>query len=80
MSASGSSGGGTLLSSATLRGFPDVNWRPISVGDLNTDGSLDILWHHRTHGQLAIWFMRGSTVLSSVVRPGIPDVNWYVVR
>jgi hypothetical protein len=48
----------------------------VTVGDFNEDGNLDILWHHRTLGQLSLWFMHADTLLSSSVLQGYPNVNW----
>jgi hypothetical protein len=43
-------------------------------------GNLDVLWHHRTRGQLALWFVRGDTLLSSELLQGLSGLSWYVVR
>jgi hypothetical protein len=46
-----------------------------SVGDLTKDGQMEILWQHRTSGQMAIWEMdclsrTESSLLSS------PSADW----
>jgi len=38
----------------------------------------DVLWHHATTGQVAIWVMNGTTI-SSVAGPGtVADLNWQI--
>jgi len=53
-------------------------------GDLNGDGKTDILWRHKTTGELAAWYMNGVNFISPVgiamVDPvweivGTPDLN-----
>ena len=46
--------------------------------DFNGDGRMDLLWHHRTNGNLAAWLMNGSELVSgtSLTPAQLPDVNW----
>ncbi len=54
---------------------------PRLPGDLNGDGHLDLLWHHRADGRLATWLMNGTTLLSgtSLTPSAVGDINWKVV-
>jgi hypothetical protein len=71
---------GTRLSELEIPGTTaDVNWYPVGTGDFDSDGNLDILRHHRTKGQIALWFLRGGSRVSEVVLPGPTDVNWQPV-
>ena len=46
--------------------------------DFNSDGFLDLLWHHAADGRLAAWMMNGGHLLSgTALEPGqLADVNW----
>jgi V8-like Glu-specific endopeptidase len=49
------------------------------TADFNKDGSLDVLWHHRSEDKTGIWYMRSGTLLSEQVIPGTSDVHWQPV-
>ncbi len=51
------------------------------VADFNGDGQPDLLWQHRTTGQLAVWYMDGVTRVggAALVPSPIADLNWQVV-
>jgi hypothetical protein len=38
---------------------PDINWKIRGTGDFNADGNTDLLWQHRTTGELYVWLMEG---------------------
>jgi hypothetical protein len=59
----------------------DTNWHIVGAADVNGDGKTDLFWHHRTHGDLALWYMDGITQVSGVsLTPAmVADVNWQVV-
>jgi choice-of-anchor B domain-containing protein len=71
-------GGGTFFNPPAL---PDLGWRAVAAAEFNGDGRSDILWHHATSGQVAVWFMNG-VVLSggTLTTPeGLPDPQWSLV-
>jgi alpha-tubulin suppressor-like RCC1 family protein len=51
----------------------------VGTGDYNGDGKSDILWRHRTNGELWVWLMDGATLVSSTyvmtVDPGYAVVG-----
>ena len=56
----------------------EVRWPNLDIVDFNGDGMSDVLWHHATTGQVAIWVMNGTTI-SSVAGPGaMGDLNWQI--
>lgn len=46
--------------------------------DLNNDGQLDLLWHHRTEGWVGAWRMDGSQMGDGTLLSWnrVPDTNW----
>ena len=56
----------------------DPNWKIVGSGDFNADGLVDIVWHHQTTGQVAVWHMNGPTRLEGIVIVGVSDTNWKV--
>jgi len=58
----------------------DTNWQIVGAGDANADGKPDLFWHHRTSGELAIWYMNGITQTAGVpINPPTVDPQWQVV-
>jgi hypothetical protein len=59
----------------------NTNWRVAGLGDVNGDGSPDIIWQEETAGDLVVWFMSGVTrtgyAYLSIPRP--TDPLWKVV-
>lgn len=58
---------------------PDINWKIAGTGDFNLDGQTDIVWHHATTGQNAVWYMTGSTYVSTGTIQTVADTNWEIV-
>ena len=58
----------------------DVNWRVVGSGDLNGDGTPDLVWQHVVDGWVAVWLMKGNVVVStpllSIER--VADPNWTI--
>jgi subtilisin family serine protease len=53
--------GGSIIGSSFFGVGPE--WRPAVYGDLNNDGTTDVVWRSAT--TVAIWFMNGTTVQAS---------------
>jgi hypothetical protein len=66
---------GDLLSPGQVA---DLNWKIVGAGDVDRDGSPDLVWHHAVTGHVAVWFMRGRQMLrGDMISPaGVPDTNW----
>jgi hypothetical protein len=75
------SGGSLSSSNFTNPNSPyDVDWDIVDTGDFDRDGRADLLWQHRSTGQIAIWFMNYLDMLwPTFTSPSIPDPwNWQV--
>ncbi len=59
----------------------DTNWKLRANGDFNGDGRPDLIWHHRTTGEVAVWLMNGlARTAGLLLSPGqVPDTGWQVV-
>jgi hypothetical protein len=55
---------------------------PVDVGiphDLNGDGKADLIWHHATTGDVAVWLMNGPAVLAASLITQVRDLGWQIV-
>ena len=59
---------------------PDLHWAIVGSGDVNQDGSPDLIWHHGGSGNVAVWFMNGRQLLrgEGISPGGVADTNWQV--
>jgi uncharacterized delta-60 repeat protein len=55
--------GTSIISSSNIFSdqYLDLNWKIISAGDFNKDGSDDLLWRNTATGINQVWFMNGTT-------------------
>jgi hypothetical protein len=58
-------------------GVVPITWEIKGVGDLDANGTADILWRHATTGEIAIWLMNGMAVWASSSCGVVPTV-WKV--
>jgi hypothetical protein len=75
---------GTTLVSGTFTtpsSLPDVRWKMVGVSDFNADHHPDIVWHHRTSGEIVLWYMNGAALVNGTFTtpPSLPDTSWRVV-
>jgi phosphatidylserine/phosphatidylglycerophosphate/cardiolipin synthase-like enzyme len=58
----------------------DLNWKIVGIGDLNADAHPDLVWQHRTTGQVSTWLMNGTKMLEGrLLTPGIvADLDWRI--
>jgi hypothetical protein len=68
---------GTLLGPGQVA---DLNWTIAGTADFDGNGSRDLLWHHRSNGSLAVWFMSATAMTgAAAVGPGqVADLSWQV--
>ena len=59
-------------------GIVPSDWRMEAAGDVDGDGRADLLWRHRTRGELRAWFMDGATRRATrVLHEGVPT-EWEI--
>jgi hypothetical protein len=66
---------GQLITQSPLA---DTQWRIVATGDLDRDGSTDLIWQH-ANGAVAVWYMNGATVRAGELITQLSDVHWRVV-
>jgi hypothetical protein len=63
----------------------DLDWEIRAVGDLNGDWKPDLVWQHRTSGQLAAWFLDGHTCIGTTPLTALggvtaeSDLDWKIM-
>ena len=64
----------------SMSGVSETNWQIVGTGDLNGDGTADLVWRHQTGGWLAVWFLRGTQVVSTQYLSinQVADLGWQV--
>jgi hypothetical protein len=69
---------GESLSPASV---PDTTWRVRGVGDLNVDGTPDLVWQNLSTLDVAVWFMQGLQLMDGrpVIGPRLPSAAWHLV-
>lgn len=76
----GTPGDATVVSGTmTLPGESYLGWNPCGVGDIDRNGSPDIVWRSESGG-LVTWMMNGSELQRQVTLPLVTDLNWRVVK
>lgn len=63
----------------TLPGESYLGWNPCGVGDIDHNGSPDIVWRSDS-GNIVVWFMNGSDLLRQTAMPPVTDLNWRIVK
>ena len=74
---SGAERTGTLrVAGVTIAVSQQASSAPLPVLDVNSDGSLDLLWHHQGDGRVAFWLMTGTTLAEGVTLATVSDTRW----
>ena len=68
----------------TPKGAGDLRWTPVATGDFDRDGRTDIVWRHRTAGEIVVWYMdpmNNGTVLrtGTFTTPRDLPVDWLLM-
>jgi hypothetical protein len=66
---------GDLLTKSPIS---DTRWRIVATGDVDADGSADIIWQH-ADGRVAVWYMDGWRYRFGDQLAQLDDANWRVV-
>ncbi len=76
-------GGDLLIQDGTGQAqFRQRQWIVGATGDVDGDGSTDIVWRNTTSGEVVLWFMNGSTVSkeTDLLAPGVSvGADWKIV-
>jgi hypothetical protein len=59
----------------------DTAWQVRGVGDLDGNGSPDLIWQNTTTFQVAVWLLNGLGLIDGrlITGPALPSADWYVV-
>jgi VCBS repeat protein len=59
----------------------DTSWKVVGTGDLDGDGSADVVWQNYADGRVAAWLMTGTVVreASLLSIPDVADLGWRIV-
>jgi hypothetical protein len=71
--------GSTVIGSATLPTTAVLAWDVGGVGDMDSDGDQDIVWHNASTGQNAVWFLNQTAYSSSTTFTAGPSLGWHMV-
>ena len=60
---------------------PDTAWQLRGIGDLDGNGSPDLIWQNTTTFQVAAWLLSGLRLIDGrlITGPTLPNADWYVV-
>lgn len=58
---------------------PNPAWEIVAVGDTNSNGFGDIMFHNKTTGQIAVWRTDGFDFTTWHVFPQIPSAAWEII-
>jgi hypothetical protein len=75
----------TLTTPSVIDTLSDVTWELRAVGDINADGSPDLIWQKRDTGRTAVWFYVGTTrigtnyLYNAALDSYERDLDWKIV-
>lgn len=59
---------------------PATGWRPQQIGDLDGDGSADILWRNIYTGNVAIWYLTADGRVAKTTEYPAVGLEWQIVK
>ena len=68
-----------VLSALPMFNVNDVNWRPVSIADLNGDGKPDLVLRHQLSGVAAVIYLDGVNATGAGLLPTVADVTWALI-
>ncbi len=68
---------GLTIKQVGIPGNVSLPWLLEEVGDVNGNGTSDLIWYQNNTGVVAIWLMNG-LVISQVTMPGKEGTDWEI--
>lgn len=69
----------TRISSGTVPGIADLNWKVAATGDFDGDAKADIVWHNAATGEARVWLMNNTAFVRSLpLNPGVIDLAYEI--
>jgi hypothetical protein len=65
------------VAQANVLGQVPTEWTVATIGDVDADGTADVIWRNSNNGSVAIWEMANNEVKSSVVYTAPAD--WQII-
>ena len=60
-------------------GATSTDWKIQGVGDLDGNGTADVMWRNTKSGVVAAWLLSGSSIVSSPFFKGVP-ADWELAQ
>src|SRR5437016_14617461 len=65
--------------SAVVSGGVPLAWHIVGVGDVDGDGTGDLVWRHTQTGDVAVWLMNGAAATTGPIVASSVPLAWQIV-